>query len=261
MEISDSLKIQINHYLSGELVGKDLLDFEATLANNPSLQEQIDFYKTVDDTLNATLSYQKEDKEMAPLFDSLADEFIIGDTVKKEEHFNEKEITEPTTSASNKKPLIRWLIPAAGLVAAAMALLMFFPMGKQNPATLADHYYSIYDASFAVRGDANELSKAGNYYNNNNWEDALVIFNQYPKNLKAQLAKGNCEYQLKKYNNALLTFQKIADGNSEYAESAAWYTALCFLQTGQKTEANTYLKKVSDQSKYYQQAKKLLRKL
>ncbi len=260
MEISDDLKIQINQYIGGDLAGKELLDFEATLADNPSLQEQVNFYKTIDDTLNATLSYQKEDEEMAPLLDSLADEFIIGNTSTEANSIHEKEIIKPS-KISDKKPMIRWLIPVTGLAAAALVLLMLFPAGEQNSGILADNYYALYELSFAVRGETNDLSKAGKLYHNQNWEAALSIFNQHPENLKAQIAKGNCEYQLKQYDKALLTFQKVADGNSAYAASAAWYTALCFLQTDRTTEAQTYLKKVTDQSKYHQQAKELLSKL
>jgi len=75
------------------------------------------------------------------------------------------------------------------------------------------------------------------------------------------MAKGNCEYQLKQYDNAIATFKKIVNNNSGYSESATWYLALSYLKKDNKNQAVVYLKKLPSNSKYFKKAKNLLDKL
>jgi len=264
MEKGKDIKIRIDKYIKDELNGDSLIAFEDQLKADKNLQNDVRWHKQIHETLRASKGYKKQDDEMHAYLNQMANEFILQETPSKEKNFEHKlEYGENvhTIETTQKGSIIRWLIPAAALAAAAVVLFMLFPFGQTDLPTYANNYYQPYEASFTVRGEANDLSKAGKLYEEKNYNAALAIFNNYPNNLKAQITKGNCEYQLGQFDEAIITFKKMADTNSFYAESASWFLGLSYLQKDNKAEAIHYFKKVGKGSAYSKQANQLLNKI
>jgi len=263
-------EIEIDEYINGELSGEALTAFEDKLKKDKTLQAQVKRQKEIHNMLLVSKGYQKENAEMEVFLKQLTNKYISKDSPSnKPKNVVDLEPTEMLDATNtgevdlpnSKKTLMRWLIPAATLAAAAIILFTLFPFGEVDNPTYANKYYQPYEVNFTVRGEENELSKAGKLYQAKNWEAALANFNKYPENLKAQIAKGNCEYQLGQFDKAITTFKKVASGISSYAESAAWYTALCYLQKDNKDAAIMYLKKIGEQPDCTQKAAQLLKEL
>jgi len=254
MELDDTLKIQINKYLTGELSEADVTNFEVLLQKDEALRQQVELYKDLDDTLSATATSEKDFDKIEGLLNNLGDEFIVGEPKKEETPI------VPITETKSLKNIIRYLIP---FTAAAAALLLFttFFSGDVDPKKLANANYQIYDVSFTTKSEATDLSQAEQLYNNEKWAVARDLFIKYPNNIKAQMAKANCEYQLQKYDDAIKTFTPIVKNKTDYSESAAWYLALTHLQKEDKVAAIAALNKITNDNRFYKKAQKLLRDL
>lgn len=272
MELSDTLKIQVSQYLNGELNEKELTEFEALLAQNEKLSQQVDLYKDLDDTMIASAQSEKDYAQINDLLSDLGDEYIIADNNKMEDATNHLKHNKQTTLNNSKpiepanatgkssKSVIRYLIPVATVAAAAILLFPILFPGDVDLKNLANNNYETYMANFTTKSETTDLSDAEKLYNKKEWEKAITKFNQYPDNVKAQIAKGNCEYQLKQYDKAISTLTPIVD-NGDYGASASWYLALTYLQKENKTEATISLNKAKVDKRYESKANKLLKQL
>jgi len=256
MELDDTLKIQINKYLTGELSEADVTNFEVLLQKDEALRQQVAFYKDLDDTLSATAKSEKDFDKIADLLDNLGNEYIVANS-------SDNEVVKQNTTIETKKPqasIIRYLFPIAAAAAAFFLLPMLFT-GDVSPQELANKNYKVYEANFSTKNTVTDLSKAEQLYNNKQWAVARDLFMKYPNNTKAQITKGNCEYQLQKYDDAIATLLPIAAANNDYSESASWYLALSYLQKDDKAKAFDALENITNGSSYYNKAQKLLKKL
>lgn len=71
---------------------------------------------------------------------------------------------------------------------------------------------------------------------------------QFPESESLQLNLGIAQYQLKKFNEAALTFEKLSDKGSGYSSAALYYGALSRFNLRQEMKSTLLLSKISDQS-------------
>jgi len=122
---------------------------------------------------------------------------------------------------------------------------------------LIDSYYQPYTLNVIHRGVGEQsLAKAEKAYNSGDYETVLPIFDKYPDNPKVQLAKGNAQYNLGKFDEAIKTFKGIKD--PFLAPTANWYLALTYLKQDQAEKAKTALQNIPEGSNHYKDAQKLL---
>jgi len=117
----------------------------------------------------------------------------------------------------------------------------------------------------------NEAYKKGKIaYNDGQYLIALLYFRVYLSQKKSsasvELAKGNCEFQLGKIDEAILTFQSILKNTSYWLDNpnratANWYLALCYLKKDQSEKAKNALNQVSVESDFCEKAEELLKQL
>jgi len=176
-------------------------------------------------------------------------------------------INEKTMQIPNQKtkaPVIRRLFPLASLAATASLLLLFtFSISNNSNNKLLDKLYSqySYNVSFSQSYDLEDGIEA---YQNHDYPTALSIFNNNPSgDLKFQLAKGNAEYNLGKYDEAINTFNFVIDrtGNPSFINLANWYLALTYLKKGNKQDSIELLKTLPEDAEFYSHANDLLGEL
>lgn len=252
--------ITISKYINGELTGAELTAFERLLQQDKALADEVNFHKLVDETLaeNYRATSELDDNEQ------LEFEGILSKVMNSEE-ISGSTIHESETQASSN--IFRKLIPFAALAAAA-ALLLFFWLGgdSQNEnSNLADDYYSQsqYEYSFSTMGHGdNNLIEAEKAYKAGDYNKAINIFKNYPDDLRAQIAKGNAEYNLMKYDEAVKTFEKIRNSkNVSFRNYANWYLALTYLKKDNKNQAIELLKQLPKNADFYKQAQELIKEL
>lgn len=258
---------QIDEYISGQLTGKALADFEVQLLTNKALAEEVELYKDVGETLTTNYAYEKEDAELKQLFNKLGKDYfpkeeVVEKTINVEQD-NTKVVQLETVTGkkdSGGSSGIRWLRPIIGLaVAALIALLIFQPWQR----SLIDSYYEPYALNVTQRtgDDMAALIQAQKAYNSGDYASALPVFEQYSDNAQVQLAKGNAAYNLGKTDEAIATFQQVASGNSVYVPAANWYLALAHLKQEQPEKAKAALGNIPEDSSYYAKAQELQNKI
>ncbi len=243
--------ITISKYINGELAEDELTAFEKLLQQDKALNEEVNFHIEVDTTLAANYqAINKIDEGERLEFEGILSKVMDG----------EEMVEKPMP----KRPsLVRRLFPLATLAAAAAVL--FFMISSPKLSDVADQYYSPYlyqkDPNLLPKTIIDEGIKA---YQNEDYETALNIFiNNQTGDLKLHLAKGNAEYNVGKYDEAIATFNFVIErtGNQSFKNYANWYAALTYLKKKDKGEAIQHLKKLPESADFYNQAQDLLKKL
>lgn len=242
--------ITISKYINGELTGAELVAFEKLLQEDEALKHEINFHKIVDETLTEdyqTINGIDEGERLE--FEGILSKVMNG-----------KEMVEEL--ADKPISIVRKILPFAAL-AAAVALLLFLVPGLQNSnSAFADDFYKPYTyQADPTLGDVNEGIKA---YQDKDYKTALdIISENLDGDLKLLLLKGNAEYNLTKYDEAILSFEEVKEktGNQSFKNYANWYLALTYLKKENKNQATKLLKQLSEDSDYYAQSKVLLKKL
>jgi len=247
MEISN---IKINQYINGELTGELLEAFEATLATNKDLRDEIKQHKEIDTVLMKNYldlddeARKKEKENLQPIFDELGEKYF-----KKE---------------NKSTAIIRRLMPIVIFTVAAALLLFFFNpfTNKTSPTQLAVQNFELYqlDASMGSSDLKATWTEAIKNYRAENYEVAITKFDSYlkdnPNNKEALLAKGCALLKLNKTDLAIQTFQQINN-----SKTANWYLALSYLKNDEVTKAQPILEGLLDNKKYGAKAKAILRDL
>lgn len=260
-----AIDIHINQYISGELTGNDLIEFEKLLAKDEALQQQIKVHQQIDEVLSENYfdtnrfneaDCQNELERLNPIFKKMNEQYFV------EEEIEEKKEEKPTS-------IIRKLIPFVSLAAAAALLLFVFnPFVNQlSPSELADRNFQLYhintsrDASDVV----SDLENGQFAYQEGNYQLAFDYFNTYltkkPNDPIVLLANGNCAYQLAKYDEAIANFTTVKQLKTAQSNAANWYLALAYLKKEKIKDAKAVLTAIDENSEYYAKAKELLKQL
>jgi len=238
--------ITISKYINGELTGAELAEFEKLLSQDKALNDEVNFHKVVDETLSKNYQAIKSIDESERLeFEGILSKVMGGEIINK-----------PEVPSSG---LIRRLWPLAALAAAAAVL--FFMISSPNLSSVTDQYYFPYQYNPDPILGPNEGIKA---YENKDYQTALDFFNNNPSgDLKQQFAKGNAEYNLEKYDDAIRSFDEIKEktGNPSFKNYANWYLALTHLKKKDKKLAIKRLKELPKDADFHTQAQELLKKL
>lgn len=263
MELSN-LDTKMNQYISNELTGKALLEFEQLLSENNELAKEVALYKKIDQTLMAKKSTQNKE-ELKTLFKQFGSKYI-SNPIEKETPAKVFELEKEETlyKAKTNKGVLRWLVPVIGVAAAAAFLIFFIGLGETGPQQLAQQYFEPYIFEATFRNDrADNLTLAQQAYDKKEYQKALNLLNEYPNNTSALMAKGNCEFLLDEYEKAIETFKQLSNKKIDVHQKAKaqWYLALSYLKLEKVNEAKKSLQLFTKDSNYYSRAQTILKKL
>lgn len=249
--------IKISKYINDELTGEESAAFESLLQQDKTLADEVNFHKVVDETLAENYKVTSTIVES----ERLEFEGILSGVVKSG-HMSVSERKEQNTlnSQNNSGSVIRKLIPLAALAAAAA--IFFFIISQPNLSNLADHNYVHYPYQEEITlGDLNKGIKA---YQEKDYQTAYDILKNYNEgDLQLKLAKGNTEYNVGKYAEAINSFNEVLEltGSKNYKNYANWYLALTYLKKDKPDQAIKLLNQLPETADFYNQAQDLIEEL
>ena len=264
--MDSEIKINIGKYIDGELQGDALVQFKKLLKTDKAIQQEVHFQQEVIQSLQAKNEFENEKEDLVSFLDGLEQNVDLSDNI---ENANDLESVSNNT-ISTQSTILKKLIPFATLAAAAAILLIIWSPWQADVSNtqFADSYFKTYvlETNMDDAAALNSYFKSGKFaYDDGVYLDAEKHFENYleikPTNNKVLLAKGNCEFHLGKFEEAIQTFKQVVSSKTVYSNGGNWYLALSYLKKDSVKEAKSALLQINEQSEYAQQAKQLLEHL
>jgi predicted Zn-dependent protease len=230
----------IDAYLNGELNAEDQQQFEQELRSNTQLQEQVNAYRL----LNSTVGKHQQAKQTLPEL---------------------KQILDPLTHQYFKKEKAKLITMRRTMYMLAAAASVVLILLLALPGTSPDNYSFDNMPGAIVRGAEDEKAKAAQLFNNKQYAEAATAFTKLkttaPADATVDFYLGISLTKTEKYAEALPLFEALANGTSVYAEDANFFTALSAYHLQQNEKAKQYAEKVKKGSRYWKNAKAVLKKI
>lgn len=240
---------QIEYFINDELKGKDLKDFLAEYNENSGLKAEVALRKNVDASLAETDIFSLRDK-LHQVKAELKNREVRSLVPETDNHFR------------------GWL--RAG-VAVAVVLVAF--------AGMIGNYFGGYNASYdeyfqapqwtphrTVASDAGVLQQANSFFQNGNYEQALLLYEQAiaenDEKFVFQFYKASTLQNMEQYKEAIPEYTAVVEhGDNMFVEEAEWYKALCYFKLDDKESARKQLLAIVNRNGYFaNDAKAVLRK-
>jgi len=246
---------KIEDWLNGNLSQEEAAKFEKEADANPELSAQIDQHLTAQDAIEVMIE------------DNLRDQMK---NWSKEDNSSEEETTKVVSINKKKKgSTFRRLRPL--LAAASVALLIGFVgmqwAGNYSNNSLLESSYSAYNMPGVRSGvDTSPVTEGIMAYGEKDYQKAIQSFqNTADANadyrVESLFYKGQSEYQIKNYEEAITSFNLVIASNSKrFKANAEWYKVLTYLAANQTDQDfSAALKNITNNSnhEFYNQAKEL----
>lgn len=240
----------IEAYVSGELSGQALIDFETQMQGNADLAKEVMLYKTIGKELAEQQSNEKDEKNLRATLNQIGASEIL--------------LPQAKVVTMKKK---YW---AMG-IAAGIALLIVFKPWQTEPLNEAQLFADNFNSSIDSLPTANRSNKIDStailistLFNNKEYKKALVAINSIDSSKldgSMQIAKAVCLMQTEQLDKALPVLQQVAAGQSVFSSKAIWYQSLVYLKQKNKLACVLALQQISNDADDYKKAKALLQKL
>lgn len=222
MERTPEIFEKIEAYLSQSLPKDELLKFEAEIAKNIELQNEIEKHKSLHEVLG--------DKDTLAFKEKLTD---ISKKIKEE---------KTTSSFFSAK----WKVAATIIVVVGIGSFLWYTSTVQNKALdLYASYYEPFPVEDVTRGESNtKFKQVIKNYNNQEYSEVIIALENIA-NLKDEftLYLGNSYIKTDQEQKAIVQFEKIQK-NSKYYENSRWYLALTNLKLGKIKKTISLLEEI-----------------
>lgn len=230
----------IDAYLNGELNAEEQQAFEQELRSNTQLQEQVNAYSLLTSTVGKHQQAEQTLPELKRILDPLTHQYF-----KKE------------------KAKVFTMRRTMYMMAAAASVILILLLAL--PGTSPDNYSFDNMPGAIVRGAEDEKAKAAQLFNNKQYAEAATAFVQLrataPADATVDFYLGISLLKTEKYVEALQLFEALVNGTSVYAEDANFFAALSAYHLKQNDKAKQYAEKVKEESRYWKNAKAVLKKV
>lgn len=249
MSIFEKDAALLDRYLNKKLDDSEKVAVEERLLNDPAFAELLEDIKLVKVAVRRKVL--KDNFQHLRQLESTLPEINIDE---------ERPVATKTTS--KLRSLRQKLTVAAGILFLVFGSGLFlFNEGRVNEQ-LFHKNFKVYPSMENERGIANtgtrlqkenietkesKIARAYVYYNAEYWSEAIPALQNLIKEYNRPMDQyylGISQLANKDATNAINTFQKVLELNSEYGSRAEWYLALAFLSNNQREEAVTYLKAI-----------------
>lgn len=234
---------QIERYINHEMDDNELWEFQRNLKNDPQLAEELQFIQALGAVVNSGQNHKLMN--------------LMDDIRQKEEKSKRVRLFSKRSLAYAASLLL--------LIAAGAGLWLFSERGGNEKIFLA--YYQPEPVSFAVRsatmGSDQPVMLGLDAFEKQEFAKAIDYFNQSPDNPMGRLYSGLAHIELGDYPKAIIDFKHILNQeNNLFADQAAWYLSLCYLQTNRQKDLQAMLHQISaGRSIYKTKAQKLMKEL
>jgi hypothetical protein len=243
---------ELESYIHSELSNEELASFEAELASNQKLMDEIGLIKNIDLALSETDVMQLRNN-----LQNIASEIAANKQTERSfaGKFKAKRIVLSTVAAS-----LILLLGITGILSR-----------QSSQEDIYQKFYNKYEATGIVRSanlTANKtLSEALQKFENQDFNAAIDLFseviNRDQNNMVGHFYTGVSLQETGKYQNAIKEYETvIIDKDNLFTEQAEWYIGLCYLQTNENKKAYQQFKKIAKNEGFYQQkAQSILSKI
>jgi hypothetical protein len=252
-EFHSSTRIEeIEGYLYNELSEDQMTSFEAELAANKELLDEISLIRNIDlalkenDVMNLRSKIQNIAGEIAS--EKQTERSFIG-------QFKARKIVFASVAAS-----LILLLGIAGLLSR-----------QSSQGELYQKYYTTYQTTGINRSASltadQTLSAALQKFDNQDYENALNLLKQVvsrdQNNMVGHFYAGVSLQETGKYQSAIKQYETVRTNKDNlFVEQADWYIGLCYLQTNEDKKAFNQFKEIAKKEGFYQQkAQAILRKM
>jgi hypothetical protein len=237
----------IARYAEGEMTAGEQAAFEAALATNETLQQQLALYREVHGSLQQHFAHDAKREQLQHTLKDLRREFFV------------------TASAPAKVvPLKQYVLRAVAV--AAIAIAVVFVWQPWQPSLLKQ-YAEMQMPAPVERGSTTDslLQQAVTAFNEDNFVLAAGLLQQVQQqdtaNSYVNFYYGVALFQTGKLQNARDIFTRLYNGESAFKFDAAFYQALSYLKEDNKGACKEWLQKIPADAPNYAKAQTLLDKL
>lgn len=236
----------IARYAEGDMTAEERSAFEANLASDATLQQQLALYREAHGSLQQHFSGDGQREQLQGTLHSLRGEF-----------FNEA--SQPGKVVSMK----RWLRGAVAVAAVLIAVVFVWQFMQPD---LFKKYSAITMAA-AERGEQEDeqLMNGVTAFNEKDYTSAAKILTQVRQkdttNSFVSFYYGVSLLQTDRIAEAREIFNQLYVGQSAFKFEAAFYQALTFLKEDNKVLCKEWLQKIPADALNYNKAQELLKKL
>lgn len=243
--------LTVARYLEGDMELQEKQEFETLIQSDPELPGLLEEYKNIHLTLKMKLAPSEEDRAVEAALQQL-----------NQRYFKDAAIAYPVkvTKVVPFVNYLKWMGVAAVLV---IGLLIWAPW-RTN---LYEQYGISKEMSVAERGegDKNNLEKAADYYNANDFAAAgKILEKEYEADAGNSLVAyyyGITLIENRDEEKARTVLSKLYNGESVFKYDAAYYIALSFVKQNNHPNALEWLEKIPQDSSGYDKAQELIKKL
>lgn len=243
---------RIDDYLLDYLDESDRADFEAHLAENIKLMEEVRLQAEINDSIL--------EKDILKIRASLSE--ITGESKES------TKIRKFIPDNLKEKPL-QLISAAASIAAVVSAGFLSLNHENMNAEKLYRQVYHPYEATGLFRSAtvANPAINGIDLYNAHRYDEAIVQFssvlNDNCDHPMSNFFTGLCYMEKNEFDKAIGSFQNVIDEKDNlFIEQAQWYMALSYMGANKEKDAYELLNRIVGNSGYYRRnAKELLKKL
>jgi tetratricopeptide (TPR) repeat protein len=230
-------------YIDGELNYRESREIELYLNSNKQLLEK---YKLINE-----IELNLKDKETYILRNSIST--IV-------ENYNKMHQTIKNRKIRSLFPEMKRFYRIAGafliIIVAIFTVNYLFSKHPQKPKSLFAKYYEPYQKSISNRSAANHITTLQlgfQAYKNKNYQTAISYFDKVlSMDSTVLFYKGIASIECGDYITALNSFIQLSgDSTSQYNIQSHWYIALTWLKLDRPENAQTHLKWLVQNNRYY----------
>jgi hypothetical protein len=145
-------------------------------------------------------------------------------------------------------------------IAASLLFLIFYfwPNANKSSKDLFLTYYRPYPNVITTRSEPNRLTKALQAYTINDYNNAILLFNEIsPATDTTLFYRGISYLSMAKPDSSLVYFSRVTP-NSAFHQQVNWYMAMAFLLNNDRSSATLYLEKIKSDQFNSKDAQKIL---
>jgi len=236
----------IDQYLSKQLEGQALSEFQA------KLESDVEFKKEVETQafLHRGVNKFGEDEMRAKLKKIRAE--VLAPAAK----------VVPLGGKKKTRPILRWSLAATVALALGAAIYLIATWENVSATDLYASYYEPFGETVNVRNaSATDIAnQASQLYKTKNYEEALPLFQEVleaePTNAEVQIAIGICQLELGRLEKATQSFSAV--NNALYKDQAQWFLAMTFLKQSDIENAAIVLASIKEGDFNYTKAQQIL---
>ncbi len=239
---------RIEEFIDGNLSEDDAHRFRSELETNPMLFSEFNLRLEVNEAI--------KDKNIAEFRE------LVGHQLRNQ--------SSHTVSFNFQKDILKtWHLAAASFALIVVVGGLWYILSNKPYSTerLVSKYYKPAQSILQYRSlelnSDDALKEAFNFYQQNDYINALKYFNSLDNQITAKFYSGICYIELEQFDKALESFEYVInDKDNLFVEQAEWYLGLIYLMNNQKTQALDQFGKIAKSDSYYAtQAKEILKYL